>query len=216
MRWVLFSYFALLDPLSTVPRVIDLVFMFCAPGPVLAVPRALGPVFMFCAVGFVFDYTEGAEFCFLVPRASSLVFMFCAHRPIFGGSEGVRSSFHVLRFWTHYQRYREQSVQFSCFALPNSFPALPRASDQFSCFALPDSLSAVPRVPDPVFMFCAIGSVFGHIEGVKFRFHVLRSRTRFRWYRRRRVQFSCFVLPDPFSTVPRASNLVFMYRGRRT
>jgi hypothetical protein len=41
-------------------------------------------------------------------------------------------------------------------------------------------------------------------------FHVLRSRTRFRRYRGRRVSFSCFVLPDLFLAVPRASGPVFM------
>jgi hypothetical protein len=43
------------------------------------------------------------------------------------------------------------------------------------------------------------------------RFHVLRSGTRFRRYRGRRVPFSCLALPDSFSAVPRASAPVLMY-----
>jgi hypothetical protein len=73
-------------------------------------------------------------------------------------------------------------------------------------------------------MFCAPGLVFGGIEGVRFRFnvlfsrtlfrrysgrrsrfHVLRSRNHFRRYRRHVVPFSCFVLQNSFSAVPRAS-----------
>jgi hypothetical protein len=63
----------------------------------------------------------------------------------------------------------------------------------------------------PVFMFCALGHIFGGTEGVGSRFHVSRSRTRFRRYRRRRVSFYCFALSDSFSTVPRASTPVFMF-----
>jgi hypothetical protein len=63
----------------------------------------------------------------------------------------------------------------------------------------------------PVLMFCAPGLVFGGAEYVGSRFHVLPARTRFRRYRRRRVPFSCFVLPDSFSAVPSASGPVFMF-----
>jgi hypothetical protein len=74
-------------------------------------------------------------------------------------------------------------------------------------------------------MFCSLGLLFGGIEGVGSRFHVLRSRTHFRRYRGRRVPFSCFERSDLFSAVPTASGLVFQvllartpfrrYRGRR-
>jgi hypothetical protein len=77
-------------------------------------------------------------------------------------------------------------------------------------FALSDSFSTVPRASAPIFMFCAPGLVFGCTEGVGSHFHFLRARTRFQQYRRRRVLFSCFALPVSFSTVPRASALVFM------
>jgi hypothetical protein len=62
-----------------------------------------------------------------------------------------------------------------------------------------------------VFMFCASELIFGGTEGVESRFHVLRSRTHFRWYRVRRVSFSSFALSDSFSAVLRASDPVFMF-----
>jgi hypothetical protein len=127
-----------------------------------------------------------------VPRASGPVFMFCASGLIFGGTEGVGSRFHVLRSHTRFRRYRGRRVPFSCFARPDSFSAILRASA-------------------PVFMFCALGHVFGCNEGVASRFHVLRPHNRFRRYRRRLVPFSCFALPDLFSAVPRALGPVFMF-----
>jgi hypothetical protein len=52
-------------------------------------------------------------------------------------------------------------------------------------------------------MFCAPRLDFAGIEGVRSRFHVLRSRTRFRRYRGRLMPFSYFLLPDMFFGVPR-------------
>jgi hypothetical protein len=77
-------------------------------------------------------------------------------------------------------------------------------------------------------MICAPGLVFGGTVGVGSRFHVLRARTRFRRYRRRRVPLSCFrsrtrrcggrrvpyicfTHPYSFSAVPTASGLVFKF-----
>jgi hypothetical protein len=60
-------------------------------------------------------------------------------------------------------------------------------------------------------MVFAPGFVFGGTEGVGSRFHLLRSQTHFRRYRGRRVLFSCIACLDSFSTVPRASGLVFMF-----
>jgi hypothetical protein len=117
--------------------------------------------------------------------------MFCASGLVFGGTEGVRSRFHVLRSRTHFQRYRGRRVPFSCFARPDSF-------------------SAVPRASYPFFMFCAPGLVFGGTEGVGSRFHILRSLPRSRQYRGSRVSFSYLALPDLFLAVPRASGPVFM------
>jgi hypothetical protein len=128
---------------------------------------------------------------FGILRASGPIFMFCAPRSIFGGTEGVRSRFHVLRSQTHFLRYRGRRVSFSSFKLQDPFLTVPTASSL-------------------VFMFCATKPVFGSTEGVGSRFHVLRSRTHFRWYRGRRVLFSCFALQDPFSAVPMASGSVFM------
>jgi hypothetical protein len=140
-----------------------------------------------------------------VSRASSPFFIFCVPRLVFGDTEGVGSRFHVLdgamcdgsRFHvlharTSFRRYRERQVAFSCFALPDSF-------------------SAISRALVPVFMFCAPGLVFGGIGGVKYRFHVLRARTHFRRYRGRRVHFSCFAVPDSFSSIQRASGPVLMF-----
>jgi hypothetical protein len=202
---------------------------FARPDSFSAAPRASGPVFMFCAPRLVFDGTKGVGSSFHVlrslihfrryrgrripfscfalldsfsalPRASFPVFTFCAPGLVFDGSEGIESRFHVLRCRTHFRRYRGRRVPFpsfpfSCFALPYSFSTVPSAAVlifSFSCFVRPDSFSAAP-------------------EGVRSRFHVLRSQTRFRRYHGCRVRFSCFALPDSFSAVPRASNLVFMF-----
>jgi hypothetical protein len=112
-----------------------------------------------------------------VPRASGPVFMFCAPGHIFGGTEGFGSLFHVLRYRTRFRRYRGRRFPFSCFALPDSFSTMPWASG-------------------PIFMFCVPETVFNGTEGVGSRFHVFRSRTRFRRYRGPRVPFSCFARPD--------------------
>jgi hypothetical protein len=113
------------------------------------------------------------------PRASCPVFMFSVPRLVFIGTVGVDTHFNVLRSVTHFRRYRGRP-----------FP--------FCCFPLPDMFSAISSASGPVFIFSAPGHVFGGTEGVGSRFHVLRSRTRFRRYRVRRASFSCFVLPDSF------------------
>jgi hypothetical protein len=142
-----------------------------------AVPRAWGPFFMFCAPGLIFGCTVGVGSRFAFPGTSCPVFLFCAPELFFGISEGVGSRFHVLCARTHFRRYRGRRVPFSCFARPYSFVAVPRASS-------------------PVFLYCSPGLVFDGAEGVVALFHVLRSRTRFRWYRGRRVPFSRFTFPD--------------------
>jgi hypothetical protein len=110
--------------------------------------------------------------------------MFCAPGPVFGGTDGVGSSFYVLRSRTHFQRHRGHG---SCFHVSRSrtrFRRYRRLQVQFSCFPLPDPFSAVPTASGPIFMFCAPRLIFVGAEGVVSRFHVLRSRTRFRRYRR--------------------------------
>jgi hypothetical protein len=176
--------------------------------------------------------------------------MFCVPVLIFSGSAGVGSRLHGLRSRTRFRRYRWRQVPFSCFAIPDSFSTVPRASSlvfmfyatdlildgidgigsrfnvlrsrtrfrrfrlrwvPFSCSALPDSFSTIPRVSGPVFMFCVPEVIFGGTDGVRSRFHVLRSRTRFWQYGGRRVPFSSFARPNSFSTVPTASGPVFMF-----
>jgi hypothetical protein len=104
---------------------------------------------------------------------------------------------------------------FSCFALSDSFWAVPRALGvHFSCFALTYSFSAVPWVLGRVFMFCVPVLVFGDTVRAGFHFHVLRSQTRsgggnvgvgslffvlrsrahVRQYHGHRVLISCFAL----------------------
>jgi hypothetical protein len=205
-RRVLFSCFALPDLFSEVPKV-------------------SGPVCIFYARGLIFDDTEGVGFrfhvlrsqthfrwsqgrrvpfsCFMlpysfwvVPRALGPVLMFCAPGPVLGDTKGARSSFHLLRSRTRFERYRGRHVPFSCFALSYSF-------------------STVPRASGPVFMFCAPGLVFDVTENIGFRFHVLRSQTRFRRYQGHWVPFSCFALPGLVSAEPRASGLVFIFCASR-
>jgi hypothetical protein len=182
VRRVPISCFARPFSFSTVRRALGPVFMFCSPDSFLAVPRTFGPVFMFCAPN---SFSA-------VPRASGPFFMLYAPGLIFGGIEGVGFLFYVLRYRIRFRRYQGRRVSFSCFARPSSFLAIPGASG-------------------PVFMFCAPGLIFGATEGVDSYFHVLRSRTHFRRYRGRQVLFSCFALPDSFSTVPRVSGPVFMF-----
>jgi hypothetical protein len=205
-----------------------------------SVQRSSGPIFIFCDLGLAFDGTEGAgprfhvlrsknrlglyqgrrvpfssfelpDTFFAVSRASCPIFMFCTSGLIFGRTEGVESRIHVLRSRSHFGRYRGCRVQFSCFALPDSFGAVPSSSG-------------------PVFMFCAVGIIFGDIEGEGSRFCVLRSHIHFRRYRgrwvsivcfalsdsfsadrRHQVLFSSFVLRDSFSTVPMASGPGFFF-----
>jgi hypothetical protein len=118
--------------------------------------------------------------------------MFFAPRLIFGGTGCGGSIFHVLRSLTRFWRYRVSRVLFSCFALHLSFLAVPRASG-------------------PVFLFCVPGLIFGGSEGVGSRFNVLHAQTRVRWYRGRRLPFSCFALQHSYSAVPRTSGPVFMF-----
>jgi hypothetical protein len=81
----------------------------------------------------------------------------------------------------------------------------------FSCFALPESFPAIPRASCNIFKFCAPGLIFGGTEGVRSHFHVWRSQTCFLRCRVRRVPFSCFVCPDSLSTVSRATGPVLKF-----
>jgi hypothetical protein len=75
------------------------------------------------------------------------IFIFCGPRLVLGGTEGVSSCFNILRARTRFRRYRGRQAPFSCFAVPDSF-------------------SAVPTASGPVFMFCAPAHVFSGTDGV--------------------------------------------------
>jgi hypothetical protein len=145
-----------------------------------SVPRASVFVFKFCSSRLIFGGTEGVRSHFhvlrfrviFVSRAPGPVFMFCAPRPVLAGTESVWSYFLILRSQTRFWRYRGCQVLFSCFPLPDPF-------------------WAVMRVSGPVFMFCALGLIFGGTLGVG--------------------PFSCFALPDSFWVVSRAPDLVFIF-----
>jgi hypothetical protein len=118
--------------------------------------------------------------------------MFLAPEHIFSGIVGVRSCFHILLSQTSFRWYLRSRVSFSCFALPNSFSVDPWASA-------------------PSFHVLRSQTRFGGTEVIGSRFNVWPTRTRFRRFRGRRVQFSCFTLPDSFSTINGASGPVFMF-----
>jgi hypothetical protein len=216
---------------------------FARPNSFSDVTRESGPVFIFLHARTRFRPYRGRRLpfsCFALPdsfsaepRASVPVFMFCAPRLAFGVTDGVGPHFNVLHSRTRFWLYRGSRIPFSCFARPDSFSAVPRASGPvlmyvrthflqyrghsvpFSCFARPDSFSAVLRASGPVLKYCESGHVFCGTEGVLSLFLVLRARTRFRRYRVRRVPFSCFARSDSFLAVPMASGPVFMYCAPR-
>jgi hypothetical protein len=137
--------------------------------------------------------------------------MFCAPGLIFGGTEGVGSHYYVLQSRTRFRRYRGRLVLFSFLRCQTRFRRYRGRRVPFACFALPDLSLKVSRSLSPVCMFCAPRLVWGSNESVGYRFHVLRSRTRFGRYKGRLVQFSCFALPDSFSMVPRVPVPVCMF-----
>jgi hypothetical protein len=184
-RRVMFSCFARLDSFS-------------------AIPRASGPVLLFCALKLIFGCNEGVGSRYhifalpdsfsAVPRASAPVIMFCTPGLIFGGTESVPSRFYVVRSRTCFRRYRGRRVPFHVLRSRTHFRWYRGRWVPFSCFMLPESFSAVPGALGPIFLFCALGLVFGGSEGVGSRFRVL-----------------CFVRPDSFSVVPRVPDPLFMF-----
>jgi hypothetical protein len=225
-RRVPFSCFALPDSLSALPSASDSVFMFCAPGLIfggtegvrsrLYVLRAWTRFLQYRGRRVPFSCFALPDSFSAVPRASVPVFMFCAPGLVFSFNEYAVSRFLVLRSQTHFWRHRGRRLSFSFFALSDSFSAVPRASDPVFIFCAPGLDCHDTEVVGSRFHVCALGLIFGGIEGVGFRFQVLRSRTRCRRCRVRRGPFSCFALPDSFSAVPRASGSVFMFCTRRT
>jgi hypothetical protein len=173
VRRVPFSCFVCPDLFSAVPRVSDPVFMISAPDHVFGGAEGVGSHFHVLHVRTHFRRNRGSRlsfscFAFLdsfsaVRRVSYTVFMFCVLEIIFGGTKGIGSRFDVWQSRVLFWQYKGRQVSISCFALPDSF-------------------SAVPRASVPVFLFCAFGLIFGGTEGVSSRFHILRSWTRFRRY----------------------------------
>jgi hypothetical protein len=122
-------------------------------------PRKLGPIFLTFVPRLIFAGTKGTTSSFHVLRS----------RLIFDGTVGVGYRFHILRSRTRFQRSRGRQVPFSCFMLPDSFGAVPKAR--------------------PFFIFCAPRLVFDCTECIESRFHVLRYRTPLVRYRGFKVPF---------------------------
>jgi hypothetical protein len=161
-----FSSFARPDSFSAVPRASGPVFMFYVSGPVFGGTECVGSRILFLRSRTHFRLYRGRQLPFssfmlpdsssAVPRASGTVFTICAPRLVFGGAEDVGSHFYVWLIRNHFRRYQGHRVSYSCFAGPDSF-------------------SAVPRASHPVFMFPVPRLVFGGAECVRYRFHVLRA-----------------------------------------
>jgi hypothetical protein len=150
-----FSCFALQDMFSAVPSASGPVFMFCAPGLVFGGPKGDGSHFHVLRAGTSFWRYGGRRVrqrtrtrlrryrgrrvsfaCFVRPNTfatetmvPTVIFMFCAPGIVSRGTEGVGSRFHVLCSRTHFRRYCRHRVPFSCFACPDLFPTVKRASD---------------------------------------------------------------------------------------
>jgi hypothetical protein len=115
-RQVSFSCFALPDSHSEVLIASGSVFMFCALELVFGGTVCVASLFHVLRSQTHFRRYRGCRVPFLyfslpdmfssVPRALSQVFMFIAPRLVFDGSDDVRSSFHVFRYRTRFQRYR--------------------------------------------------------------------------------------------------------------
>jgi hypothetical protein len=143
---ITFSCFDLSDSFSTVQRVPGPVSMFYAPALVFDDTEGIGSRFHFLHSKAHFRRYRGRRFSFsgfARPNsfsqklmASGPVFIFCAIELVFRGIEGVRSRFHAFSSRTHLRHYRGRR-----------FPP--------SCFALPDSFSAVLRASGPILLFCA-------------------------------------------------------------
>jgi hypothetical protein len=240
-RRVRLSCFTLLDSFLMVTRAPGPIFMFCAPWLVFDNIEDVGSHLHVLPSRTHFGRYHGRRVpfsCFallesfsMVPRKSGPVFKYCTLRLVFDGTEGVGSRFHLLCSRTRLGQYRGRQVSFSWFTLSNSISTEMRALDLIFMVCAPGfdfsgnegagsrfhvlrsrtHFGMVPRASGPVFMVCAPGLNFDGIEGARPRLHVLRSRARFRRYRGRQVPFSCFELPESFSTVPRAPGLVFMF-----
>jgi hypothetical protein len=141
--------------------------------------------------------------------------MFSATGHVFGGTEGVGSHFLILHARNHFRRYRGRRVLFSCFALPNSFSAIPRSSGVVFMFCAPELIFGGTEGVGSSFHVLRSGLVFGGTVVIRPRFQVVRARNLFRLYRGRQIPFLCFSFPKMFLAVQRASGLVFMFCAPR-
>jgi hypothetical protein len=216
-----FHVFALSDSFSAISRASGPVFMFCAPELIFGGTDGIRSHFHFLRSRTRFRRCRGRRVpfsCFAgpntfskVPTASSLVFMFSTSGHVFGGAKGVGSRFQVLRSRTRFGSTEGVGSTFHVLRSRNHFRLFRGRRVPFPCFALPDKFSTLSRASGTVFMLYTPGHVFGGTEGVGCRFHALRSRTCFQRYRGRQMSFSCFGLPDSFSAVQWASAVVFMF-----
>jgi hypothetical protein len=165
-RRVSFSCFTLLDSFRAIMRASSPVFMFCSPGLVIDSTDDVRSHFHVLRSRTHFGQKRQRQVPFLffalpdsfgaISRASSPIFMFCATGLLLGGTEGAGSGCHVLCYQNRLGWYRGRRVQFSSWAVSDSFWAVPRASGL-------------------IFMFCAPGLGLGGTEGAGSDCHALRS-----------------------------------------
>jgi hypothetical protein len=206
---------------SAVMRSSGAFLCFALPDSFSTVPRASGPILTFCAPGLIFGGTGcvGSRFHVLFSQTRFRRYRWrrvpfsCFSRPYSFSAVPRTSSpiFMCLHARTCFRQYRWLWVPFSCFALPYSFSTVSRPSGPIFMFCASVLVFGGTEGVRSRFMFCAPGLIFDRTESVGSCFHVLRSRNRFRRFRGRRVPFSCFALPDSFSTVTRASTPDFMF-----
>jgi hypothetical protein len=216
-----FSCFAISDSFLAVPRASVPVFMCFAPIFIFSGTEGVGSNFHILCARTYFRRYQGSRVlfsCFALPNSLSTVlsvsdpvFMFSAPGHVLGGAETVGSRFHVLHSGTLFRRTRGRRVSFSCFPRRESFSAEPRASAAVIMFCAPGHIFGGTECVGSRFHVLLARTHFQRYRGRPSRFHFLRSRTSFRGCRVRQVPFSCFVLPDSFSTVLRASISVFMF-----
>jgi hypothetical protein len=137
-RRVLFSCYARPDAFSAVTREPGPVFRLCSPGLVFGSTKGVGSRLNVLRARTRFQRYRGRRVpfsCYARPDAFSAVtretgpvFKLCSPELVFDRTEGVGSSFPVLRAETHFWRYRAGRVPFACFARPDSFSTVPRAS----------------------------------------------------------------------------------------
>jgi hypothetical protein len=146
--------------------------MFCALTLILGSIVGVGSSFHVLPSKTRFGGTEDAESSFHVLRSRTRFRQY---------TKGVGTNFYILCSRTYFRRYRGCWVQFYFLRSQTRFERYRGRMVQFLCFALPDSFWIILRAPSLAFRFCTMGLVLDGTEGVKSSFHILRSRTHFRW-----------------------------------